>query len=670
MTSQISYRSFCWCVGTTSFRMANLNRRIEQQLRLLDEFRRFDKNVGEVWKGNSALQTRYYDFMKEHGFLGGTAKKPAKDARQKTSGLINLGLINDDRHLTPAGRRLLEISLSEDFSTDNILHIPRDSYLYLRQLLKTSLNVDGNSVRPLPILIHFLLESTLHSYLTFDEFRYLLPLCIDTATTERTLRNIVAVRAGEKTIDSCILDVILSMDNYRIARRLFLDAKKVTPELMLTVGMNRKSRTEKQNYDLPYYYLYNALERMYIGREETAGNDILNALDGLRQDKLKSHWVKALFGKTGRRDIADNALLASAPGNPFTVCDDIHLFRAAFFDMMHLIKSKVTLDDYCDQNMRYFSIADILIFKEGRIYFDVIPAQFFALCGHELYQLTFTECAFLYEDSTLAEISPSLAVDSDSILRGLRIKFDKNFANIGEALSEVERERLLRFNELIDSQFDDESLITLLELFKNRDDGQIQRLVTDNATVPTIFEYILGIIWYKLSGRSGNILDYMKLSLDANLLPKSHAAGGGADIVYEYEENVSYPAHKMLLEATLSEKTAQRKMEMEPVSRHLGDELINSANENSYCVFVTDSLDPNVVSDFRGRRNHIYYDRAGSGKKVCGMKIIPLDIADIKTAVLQSMDYPTLYRRFDTAYKSNEYGSDPMAWYGNLVAIN
>lgn len=35
----------------------------------------------------------------------------------------------------------------------------------------------------------------------------------------------------------------------------------------------------------------------------------------------------------------------------------------------------------------------------------------------------------------------------------------------------------------------------------------------------------------------------MKLSLEANLLPKSHAAGGVADIIYEYEKCSDYPKH-------------------------------------------------------------------------------------------------------------------------------
>ena len=56
-------------------------------------------------------------------------------------------------------------------------------------------------------------------------------------------------------------------------------------------------------------------------------------------------------------------------------------------------------------------------------------------------------------------------------------------------------------------------LLSLLDYFEDRNDTEIRNMVTDNADVPTIFEYVLGILWYKASERQGKILDYMKLSL-------------------------------------------------------------------------------------------------------------------------------------------------------------
>ena len=100
----------------------------------------------------------------------------------------------------------------------------------------------------------------------------------------------------------------------------------------------------------------------------------------------------------------------------------------------------------------------------------------------------------------------------------------------------VESEKLKEFNKLIDSKFKTADLIRLLQQIRNREDESVTEYVTDNATVPTIFEYVLAIAWYRISGKEGNILDYMNLSLDADLLPKTHAGGGMADIVYKYNK--------------------------------------------------------------------------------------------------------------------------------------
>ncbi len=204
----------------------------------------------------------------------------------------------------------------------------------------------------------------------------------------------------------------------------------------------------------------------------------------------------------------------------------------------------------------------------------------------------------------------------------------------------------------------------MLDCFEERSDEEIRDMVTDNADVPTIFEYVLGILWYKTSERQGKILDYMKLSLDADLLPKTHAAGGEADIVYEYAQTERYPEHTLLLEATLADSTNQRRMEMEPVSRHLGQHLIRTGNMNSYCVFATNYLNINVISDFRSRKTTPYYDPNDYERFVDGMKIIPLQISELKTIVSENKTYSELYPIFEEAFLSE---LRPHEWYDSCV---
>lgn len=236
-----------------------------------------------------------------------------------------------------------------------------------------------------------------------------------------------------------------------------------------------------------------------------------------------------------------------------------------------------------------------------------------------------------------------------------------------EAYSEVDRLRYERFNKMVDRKFTDITLMTLLNDFDNRNDEEITSIVTDNADVPTIFEYILGIIWYKASGRRGRVLDYLKLSLDANLLPITHAAGGEADIVWEYENTYEYPKHSLLLEATLADSTNQRRMEMEPVSRHLGNHLLRTGNLNSYCVFATSYLHVNVISDFMNRKLMIYCDPSDNDKYIDGMKIIPLCTKDLRNIISNRIQYSQLYRHFQKAYEANE--RHPQRWYDTYVSL-
>lgn len=87
-----------------------------------------------------------------------------------------------------------------------------------------------------------------------------------------------------------------------------------------------------------------------------------------------------------------------------------------------------------------------------------------------------------------------------------------------QAATYVNDEQYRRFNTLIDKKFNDSVLIELLNCFEKHDGKRIEELVTDEATIPTIFEYILGIIWYKVSERQGNILDFHEVIIRSQFI--------------------------------------------------------------------------------------------------------------------------------------------------------
>lgn len=652
MPNEIPYKSFCWALGTTSFRTKNFNKTIEEQLALLNEFWMLPENQNEIWSGNNQLQARYYDFMKSKDFLVGSANNKPKDAREKTSGLVDIGIIDGNRKLTEAGNKLLEMCQSNDFSSDNFFQIPKDSFLYLRQLLKTSYDFDGLYVRPFMVLLYVLSKL---DYLSLEEFTYLLPLCTSKECTMQIIERIQKLRANTVSVDDVIVSRLLEMDNYKMALDKFLD-NEVTEELILEVGINRKSR----NYDRPYFRLYKELYSVFVLNDTQRIPLIYSATKDVNIGKW---WRQFLFKTSSEKAIERNPV-ACLKQTVFSEISNEEDFKVTFFKIMHLFKAKSTLSDYLDLNRRYIRTTDIVMFEDGNVKLDIIPKHFFNSVADELCSYAFTSCDILYNDSTLEEIADCLVVNETTVISGVNAELGVSVTTIDEARNVLEDNRYRRLHHLIDTKFTDENIITLLNDFEDRNDSEIKSMVTENADIPTIFEYVLAILWYKISERQGKILDYMKLSLDADLLPKTHAAGGEADIVYEYDETEYYPAHTLLLEATLADSTNQRRMEMEPVSRHLGRHLIRTGNLNSYCVFATTYLDINVIADFRGRKNMPFYDTQDYTKSVDGMKIIPLQTSELLSIVKNRKTYYQLYKVFVKAYESE---SPPHEWYSNCI---
>ena len=645
-----SYKSFCWSLGTTSFRMVEFNRKIEKQLELLDEFWHLPQNQSERWAENEIIQISYYNFLKEKDFIDGNAPRKAKDAREKTSGLVDLGLINDERRITAAGQELLAIVRSGNYSGVNNLQIHSDSYLYLKQLLKVSYSDGGEFIRPFVVLAIALNK---YGSLSNDELTYLLPLATNRAKLDYIIDQLQNIREGTSTIDDSILGVILPMSNYEEARNIFLSADVVTENLIMNIGMNRKSRA----YDKPYWNLYHALQQFNQEQNDENAVALFEAARNI-SGKASTLWKQYLFNTAITAKIRKNGIASLNNNNRIFNCATEEEFRSEFFRLLHLFKAKSLLSDYFDLNRRYFKTTDTVLFRDGTIKFDIIPNCYFDIVSDELKTLAFTCSDDLPENVDMSsiigkDVSQELIFNKIEEIYGVRVR------NLYDAQSFVEKERYERFNQMIDEKFTDETLVNLMTMFENRQDSDIQSIVTNNADIPTIFEYVLAIVWYKISDRHGKVLDYMNLSLDADLLPITHAAGGHEDITYKYEATDNYPAHTLLLEATLANSTNQRRMEMEPVSRHLGDYMLQHPTEEAYCVFATTYLHINVIADFRGRKHLPYYSSDGT-TSVDGMKIIPCQTTELKEIIQRRITYAQLYCIFEQAYRSN---SAPNIWY-------
>lgn len=287
MANEIGFKSYCWSIGTTSYRTDNFNMSIERQLQLLKQFRELKSNVGKKWNSNNSFQSEYYDYLKQNAFVKGKAARPDKDAREKTSGLRDIGLLDDERNLTEAGLELIKISVSDNFKADNFLEISKDGFLYFKQLLKTANIVGEECVRPFVVFLYVVNNV---GYLTNDEFTYLLPLCVNAQTTNKIIDCIKESRkTGKEDYENIILSVLMDMDNYKKALET-LQSEPITEELICNVGINRKSA----RYDKPYYELYEILKNIVFANENLALK-LYEATNKLTNGKVKSAWKKHFF---------------------------------------------------------------------------------------------------------------------------------------------------------------------------------------------------------------------------------------------------------------------------------------------------------------------------------------------------------------------------------------
>ncbi len=636
--------------------MAEFNSKVDEQLKILDGFWNRPDNNNELWESNSLVQCRYYDYAFDRGFITGKLQSEdkgsrAKTARQKTSGLVDIGLITDNRRLTPVGTRLLELARKGNFSTDNEFQIPSDSFLYLKQIMKTSCPIQNGYVRPFLVMGKVL--KACENYLTEEEFTYLLPLCVNEDITKDIVKKIHLLREDKITTAAIIIDTVLSRYNYPGAKDYLVKSKKSSNDIMI-VGMNRKS----PEYDAPYVDLYTTLSRVYLDHDQSAVGKLFKATKG-----IKNHpgalW-RALLFKNPRSVHSFSDL----KHNEFNSIKNEDQLARTFFTYMHLYKIMSNLLDYKDLNRRYLNITDAFIFEDGQVKFSPIFKNFFDTNAELSFDDAYNECYLLSEDVSLQQINSNLLFNEAEVINVFNKNSATNFSAMDQVYGYLESERYKRFKQLIETKFTDQKIISVLKKCEARDtDDELIEYFGGEADVPTIFEYIVAVAWYKMSEYQGKILDYMNLSINNELLPRTHAGGGESDIVYVYEATEDYPKHTLLIECTLMAGTTQRRGEMEPVSRHLSNYMID-CDPNSYCTFVANNLHASVISDFRGRKCSPFY--RNDDEHVDSMKIIPLHISELRTAIEKKIKYRQIYKIFDAAYLDTSVVAPP-EWYNVCI---
>lgn len=175
------------------------------------------------------------------------------------------------------------------------------------------------------------------------------------------------------------------------------------------------------------------------------------------------------------------------------------------------------------------------------------------------------------------------------------VKEEFGVSDMEQISKKVATNRKREFAEFIRNKYPLEKVKELLCLFSNRsNDSQLKKYVSSDATVPTIYEFVVGIAWYYFAGKRIDLLSSYNLTLSANFEPLAHAGGGQGDIVIYGDDKV------VMLEATLMNSNNQKRGEWEPVLRHSVnlkiEEERSGLKRQVTTFFIADEFDTNTIN--------------------------------------------------------------------------
>ncbi|MBR0317863.1 MAG: AlwI family type II restriction endonuclease [Spirochaetia bacterium] len=494
-------------------------------------------------------------------------------SRHYTSNLVKLGFADEKRNITKIGYQLLyPAKLSKD-NIEEILPLNITNIVYLRQLLKLKIfSKDKDKFySPFLLAIYLLLKNDRISEGDFFDF-------VQATSPYSSLENLGSSEEIE-------IPAELNTDN------------KITQNVFEEYFKNQKSTSA-----VDIYYAYYDLIYTFIKSESKSDLDKLLTFYEENKEQLKKafNYGSNIF-KTKRGERPDVITFKEKHKDLFT-----ENFNSNFYKKYYKSKEYDGLREYSDTTRRIFKASGIISFDNGfvelaykeiaKTIFDeeIIKNNIFGASNEQFYTSYENEenCIF-YRDLSLIEILSYSATKVTEIKAKIQKEFGgKSLEAIPTILSD---KRSQEFNQFILNNYPVEKVKKLLGMFMNREnDKEIKDIVCPDATVPTIYEYIVGIAWFYFSNQKIDLLHSLNLTLSANFEPLTHAGGGRGDIVI-YEQN-----KVVMLEATLMNANSQKHGEWEPVLRHSANlkiqEEMNKTGRFVITFFIADELDYNTIN--------------------------------------------------------------------------
>ncbi|MDR1544387.1 MAG: AlwI family type II restriction endonuclease [Prevotellaceae bacterium] len=649
--------------GNTGARMSDPRAVYAEFLKVLAEFR--EKNLN--W--NESDQQKFAQMLREKGILKtseNTIVGQAKDVRVKTGFLSEFGFTTDKRMITNAGKELLKNA--ENYIT-NEFEISQESFIYFKQFLK--FQQSDFEVIPLLSLIYSVLE--FNNEMPLDFLTYVWAAC----KTKKELVENIEIYKKYGDYRKVVYKNCVNSENTKIAKEnindflfelKFSDTQKLK-ELLYAIlphgkGNSFKDKTIELFYDLKKYWKNKnnwkqeqkqrfILEKLKPKHKEInckKSTDYLLFLFNTAEFNKKTNWenVIVFFENTD--------LLKSINESNFIL--NFHLIFMFF-------KKLSVCFEYQDLNLRHLKLLDIFIVEYQTVKLDLLFFYLFKSVKNDLLNVKLLSKKKYKENlekiqQNISEIYDFLQIDIYALTE--KIAEDYKEVKTSGLKNFVFKQKEKRLENLVNKVFTKQNLIIIFENIYPRNDNEIRKLIKEwysdyDATIPALFEYLLGISFYWLSERQVNLSDILNTNLDANLLPRSTAIGGKSDVV------ISCNTKDYLIEATLSENDNQRKMEAEPVPRHLARHILEN-NPNALLLFVAGQLDLNNLVVLRNYKFSKWYSPDGN-QVVDFMNILPLTVQNIIFLLKSNINFTELETLFENLVNSQT--RDGFEWYKNEV---
>ena len=565
--------------------------------------------------------------------------------RTYTNALVKIGLIDEKRKITAVGEALLDGETKQD-DIEKLFNLSADNIIFLRQLLKLRVyEFEGkNYIYPFRMGIYLLSK---FDDIPQKEFCTILSL-VRAGKTDEEYRKILDKYKLVKNKRKKFIDYISEYIQEENLEGKFEGKNKSSKEKFEKYFLNRKSEDIISDYfefyEICLDFFENRNLEVYKKLEKISKKESIKKAFGFNKIPFKFNKTVKEFFEENKETIFES--------------QDIGEFNKLFYELFRNSKIHDLVREYSDMTIRTFNLSGIISFENGlvnlsskwlnkSIFSEIINME---LCGKEGSGKDKIKEVEFHKNISFSEIFDLSEEKIESFIEKLRKE-----NNIPKELSIFEyfSDKIDKdFEKKLEERFSNDKVCSILNLFKNREnDEKISKEVTDNAKIPTIFEYMLAIAWHRISNKEFNLKKSLKLSLDGDGFPLSHAPGGDGDIIAEYSD------FDVMLEATLMDRNTQKRGELEPVIRHTTNLTIKNMKENkkTYTFFVANELDMNVINIFRATSQIQLQSTQNREKYTNGIKIYSLTIDKIIYLLENNINYKYFLNRVFENYSKIEF---------------